>query len=760
MCRFHSAQAKGQLILNTLAGAITAALWLPAQAQQPTIESPEGLETLHVTAHRSERDINDIAASVGVISKELLDKLQPYTLADLFRYEPGVQVEKSGDRHGDASINIRGIGGNRVVILQDGARMPSGFGSAGVDQGRGSFNAFNLERVELLKGPSSALYGSDAIGGVVLLETLDPERLATSSGSTSHSRIGAGYASVDERYHTSFVAASKLGAGYGLIQLDHQGFSERDINSRFDPNPKDGDVNSVLAKWSFDSETLGHWDFIGDYWKQDVDNTLNTNIGPVAGPPGTAITSSVASDESHRWHLGVHNTLQQTLGLDLLHWQLDYQESDYEQREDELQQNPGSNFPPIPASAQRTLEHEQFEQQQWSFSLRGERQWGDHTTVAGVDLLHKSFTRPVDRTIVDEINGTVSKSGAGVTYPGKSFPDTDIEQWGLYLQDQWVLSDKLDLIMGIRYDSFRSSPNADAAYDNFNPSGTDVESRSDDRWSPNVGMTYQLTREQQLYASYQTGFRAPPVDDQFISRAILIPVPGVPHEVLPNSDLGPETSKGFELGWRWNSRVLSASLAHYRTTYEDFIDSRTIGYRELAPIFVGPTAIRQIQYMNVDEVEIKGFEFKSRLHLNQWLQLPWQAHLNLTANVIEAENEDTGLGLNSVGPDTLTFGLDLNNPDATLGISWYLRAVASADDAEPLVQRGQPLPAFEPPGYSVHDLTLVWSPNPKLRVDATVYNLFDKKFWGAHAKGDNANGDLDAKAQPGRNFSVNLSYSF
>ncbi len=741
--------------------------WIPvvmisinsAVAEESISDSVE-LTVIQVTAHRLEQDINDIPASVSVIENEDIQRLQPYSQSDLFRYEPGITIEKSGSRHGDGNINIRGIGGNRVIILQDGVRMPKGFGSAGVDQGRGSINALNLERVEVLKGPASALYGSDALGGVVLYETLDPERLVLDNDGLDYLQFSSGYSSVDERYRATITAATEVGDGYGLLQVDHQGFSELDVNSDFDPNPKDGEVNSILAKWSVSTSNNQHWDFIADFWRQEADNKLDTNLVPVSGPPGSAITHSTATDESERWHVGVHHTLEQTLGLDVIHWHLDYQGSLYKQDEEELQQSPGSVFPPIPATSYRTIEEEEFEQQQWSFDFSGQKTIGTHTFVGGLDLLRKDYSRPVDKTIINEINGTSTKVNSGVQYPGKTFPDTQVDQVGVYLQDSWSINERLELLAGIRYDYFKSDPDADEAYNNFNLSGTKISARSEDHWSPHLGTTFDLNNQHQVYANYATGFRAPPVDDQFISRAILIPVAGVPHEVVPNADLGPETSEGYEIGWRWNNAHFNASLAYYDTQYEDFIDSRTIGYRDQPPVYVGATSIRQIQYQNVDEVAISGVEFHSIFHLNSWLDMKWQADLSVGFNLIDAENKVTGEGLNSVGPNTAVLGLSFKNPASTVGFDWFIRAAAEADDAESLERHGQKLTPYEPPGYAVHDVSVFWKPHSKVRIDAAVYNVFDKKYWSANAKGADASGDLDAQAEPGTSFAVNLSYQF
>lgn len=721
---------------------------LKATAAEST--EKQTMEEISVTAHRIDTLLKEVPASVGVITRKDIQQLQPNKLSELFRYEPGVNVEQSGSRHGEANINIRGIGGNRVLILKDGVRMPDGFGSAGTDQGRGSFSAFNLGRVEVLKGPASALYGSDALGGVVLLKSLDAQSLVEQNEGETVMQFSGGYNSVDERSRGSFLAASELGAGYGLLQIEGQSFSETDINGNFQPNPKDANSQSLLAIWAHQPTDEQRWEWLVNLWQQEADNRLNTNLGPISGPPGSAITEALAKDESTRWHVGVRHEVDNLAWLDKLKWQLDYQSSGYDQTESEKQE---SRFTAI-----QILEQEEFEQKQWSANLQIEKALGDHSLVTGIDLSQRELTRPVDRQQIDLRTGEVSRNYAGVNYPGKTYPDTDIEQYGVYLQDVYRPTDAWRLVAGVRFDYYSSSPSVDEAYANFNTSNTQIDSRSDSKWSPYLGVTYLLSDTAELYASATTGFRAPPVDDQFISRAILIPVPGVPHEVVPNNELDPETSKGFELGWRWQGERLSLQAAYYQNQYKDFIDSKTIGYRAQAPVFIGPTSIRQIQYQNLEEVHISGIELGAQLNLPDLLPNNWNSYVKVAANVIDGEDQSTKRGLNSVGPHNATVGFHANNAAENLGFAWHMRVSDKADDAEPLRFRGQSLPSFEPPGYSVHDFSFFWKPTRQINVDLSLYNLFDKRYWSAHEKGANAAGNLEATLASGRSVALTLSY--
>lgn len=330
-----------------------------ASLMSPFVYADE-IERVEVSASRIQATVNEIPASISVISEEEIKKLNANKLSDLLRYQAGVTVEKSGHRHGEANINIRGIGGNRILVVKDGTVMPDGFGSAGTSQGRGNFDPFNLQQVEILKGPSSALYGSNALGGVVLLNTSDPESLVIRNRGDAYISVNSGYFSEDERSRVGTAIASEVAGGYGLFQAQVQRFSETDINSDFDVNPKDGESQSFLAKWKASTDDYS-LQLIGDYFMQEADNTLNTNIGPVQGPPGTSVTKASADDDSKVWRVGIKHELFELSSIDIVKWQFDYQHSNYQQYEQEQTDNPGSTMPPISGSSLLEEEWEEFE---------------------------------------------------------------------------------------------------------------------------------------------------------------------------------------------------------------------------------------------------------------------------------------------------------------------------------------------------------------------------------------------------------------
>lgn len=139
-------------------------------------EAPTELDRIVVTGTRTERAIADVPNTVDIIDREQMDNRLVRDLKDLFRYEPGISVSSSFGRFGLGDIRIRGLGGNRVRIDTDGIPVSDAFAIGSFSNANRNFvDLDTLKRVEVLRGPGSALYGSDALGGVVAFQTKDPQ---------------------------------------------------------------------------------------------------------------------------------------------------------------------------------------------------------------------------------------------------------------------------------------------------------------------------------------------------------------------------------------------------------------------------------------------------------------------------------------------------------------------------------------------------------------------------------------------------------
>ncbi|HLD65901.1 MAG TPA: TonB-dependent receptor plug domain-containing protein, partial [Pseudomonas sp.] len=137
----------------------------------PAFAAPENalkLADTVITANREAQPRGESTAAVSVFTRADLDRLRPASVPELLKRVPGVQITQSGGRGSDTHLYIRGTNNGQALVLIDGQRIGS------ISAGYASLQALSIEqieRVEVLRGSRSALYGADAIGGVVQIFT-------------------------------------------------------------------------------------------------------------------------------------------------------------------------------------------------------------------------------------------------------------------------------------------------------------------------------------------------------------------------------------------------------------------------------------------------------------------------------------------------------------------------------------------------------------------------------------------------------------
>jgi len=181
------------------------------------------LDQVTISATRQEQSINSVPATVSVQTREDLDRNNVNTIKDLVRYEPGVSVGGAGQRGGISGYNIRGIDGDRILTQVDGVEVPDGFFNGPYAKTQRNYvDPEIVKRVEILRGPASVLYGSNAIGGAVSYYTLDPDDIIK-PGKDVGARLKTGYSSADESWLKSATVAGRTDQFDGLLH-----YSQRD----------------------------------------------------------------------------------------------------------------------------------------------------------------------------------------------------------------------------------------------------------------------------------------------------------------------------------------------------------------------------------------------------------------------------------------------------------------------------------------------------------------------------------------------------
>ena len=244
-----------------------------------------------------------------------------------------------------------------------------------------------------------------------------------------------------------------------------------------------------------------------------------------------------------------------------------------------------------------------------------------------------------------------------------------------------------------------------------------------------------MTDEYTLFGQYAHGFRAPPYDNANFAFSN----PGYGYEILPNANLKPETSDGFEAGLRGGyADGSSFSLSGFYNTYEDFIDTVFVGF--------SGGGLMQFQYQNLSEVTIYGAEARGEYRfLPEWA-------LRGSVAYAHGEDDDTGAPIDSVDPVKAVAGL------AYEGDVWGSQLVATHAWRHDRVTAGN----FEAPSYTVVDFMAYYEMSERFTLNAGIFNIFDEEYYNSQDVSGLAAGSaiVGRYAQPGRNFGVNATIKF
>ncbi len=724
--------------------AACAGAWASAAGAQPSAPSLEPVEVVGI-AHRIERRIDETPASVSIITREDLERTAAVNVRDALRYEPGVTVEASAGRFGLGDISIRGIGGNRVLYILDGIRLPDSyrvgrFASAS----RSQFDLALLRRIEILRGPGSALYGSDALGGVIALTTLEPAEFLGTEGAAG-GEAGASFASVADRLAGSLVLAGEtgplqalFGAQYGSGgEIDNQGSIDVVGRSRTVPDPQTARNRSLLGKFVVNGSA--RWRLVLEDNVQDVHtDVLSLN------PQSSRTVSLTGDDSAERSRASIDVDAPGVGPLKRLRALV------YAQRSltinDTVDIRAGTTVAclsaPGPVACRRDVRF-RFEQQESGATVLGEAQGFGHW-LFGVEAARVRYDEMRDGTQTNLNTGEVGTVVGGEPMPTRDFPRTVSDRIGAFVQNEASLADgRAELVTALRFDGFRNDAQSDPVFAAANPGRPVVDSR-DTALSPKLGALFRVTPTTTITAQLAAGFRAPPPADLNLGLSSL----PAGYAVVPNPDLRSERSRAAEIGVRERRPAFDAAFTAFIADYDDLIVSRAPLPCPGDPACV-PGALATFRSQNIASARIYGFEAVAAWRLGG----PW----TLRGSASGARGSDTqrGVPLNAVDPTRVVAGLlyDRAGVAAALQASYVWpkeRVDASAGEL------------FAPPGYTVVDLTANWQLANRLRLSAGVFNLFDAKYWSwSDVRGVVAPGaTIDRYSQPGRNASVLLRFAF
>ncbi|QKS01098.1 TonB-dependent hemoglobin/transferrin/lactoferrin family receptor [Sphingomonas sp. CL5.1] len=742
----------------------TSAAARPLEDAQPAAaagDDGQARDPIVVTGTRIPTPASEVPATVTVIDAgQIADQLAG-DIKDLVRFEPGVSVRRAPTRFGAAlgatgrdansGFNIRGLEGNRVLIQVDGVRVPDGFEFGAQSAGRGDYVDLGIVKsVEILRGPASALYGSDGLAGAVSFTTSDPADFLKDRDYGGLAR--AAYDSSDDQFAETGIVAGRSGQWSAMIAYTRRdgheyktdGSNDAPNASRTAANPQDTRSNAVLGKivWAPDNHnrirlTYDHYD---DHVATDVLSGIAVPPSPPAVLPATAVIGLTARDRTSRDRAALDWRWQGDGFIDFAQLTGWYQWAKNRQFSAEDRNT----------AADRTRINT-FDNRVWGVSaeLRSAFTAGGmvNTLAYGGDL---SVTRQSGMR-----DGTVPSPPD--VFPTRAFPPTDYTLGGVYLADTVeLLGGALRLFPAVRFDYYKLTPKPDALTPAM-PSARQDGSRV----SPKLGALLSIAPGANIFVNYAQGFKAPsPTQvNQFFSN------PAYGYTSVPNPDLRPETSETWEAGVRIGSDAIRFAATAFTGSYKGFIDQEVVG----GSFTPGDPAV--YQFINLNRVRIKGAE--GSLTLADTRGFSGRMAISYSEGTV-TDPDGVKSPLASIDPLKLVMGVGYDDPGKRFGGQLVMTHSARKEASDAVGVCGG-APCYRPGAFTILDATAYLKLGEMVTVRAGVFNLLDARYaWWSDVRGlamtavtpptspatytDPA--VAGAYTQPGRNASVSISVRF
>jgi len=683
-----------------------------------------------VTATKTQLEKKEVPQSVEVITEQKIKELGAYSVQDALRLANNIDVQDNGMTGNQ--VQMRGNSTMHTLILVDGKRMAA-------ENTQSSKNAYELkrinisdvERIEIIRSNGSALYGSDAIGGVI--------NIITKKSTTPSISVNMHTGTKDEA--TSFMYSSgkqgklslKIGGGIEKVRKLDSG-----VYKNYSKNTTTGAVTSTDASstnmygtrrflntglsYAFDDNHSLDFDmnFMREQLKSfswssmatDYTETQMTTLlgflrkqAIAGGAPAAMVNSQVFVNgllkkgytmEQLNASMPDPTTIKKypqlsshfydntrsdySLGYNGKDGKHDYNFRTYFS---ELRKDNTSWYKNLNTNADKFVDFDQNNYKQLVVEGKDSYKMDDNNTL--------TFGAEYKKDIM---NGTHLK-GRGtdqhdVTVNGKSKTSSEVssETAAVYLQNEWKIGDKLLLIPAVRIDH----------HDSF---GTHT--------SPKLGATYKLSENARVKANWGKGYRAPTLYELY-SQMEKVGMAPMPVNVIGNPDLQPEESTNFDFGFEAEKGKVNGKVTYYHNKIKNMIDGGDYDPDKLAQNIIWS------KYINRGEVEIKGLESEIGYNFDEH----WS--VRGVYNYLDAKDLETGDRLayraRHNGLIQLTYTDAKENPlTVNLYNRYYFNYHQSNTDG---YQQDY--------SYSITGLTVSKQFNKNYRVYAGVDNIFNKSF--------------------------------
>jgi hemoglobin/transferrin/lactoferrin receptor protein len=712
----------------------TSFITLPAVYAEEFEDNVEDVEIIVISASRIEKKLKDVAGSISVVTSKDLENHVISDMSQLFKYDPSVTV--TGSVGGAQNFTVRGMGGDRVLMIKDGMRMNEGYGANGLNDivGRGFIETDTLEQVEVAKGAASSLYGSDALAGIVVFTTKDA-RDYLDDGERFAGDVKLGYNSDGEQNNIGATLVLETGAFEHLLNVNVREGEEQ--QNYYNTKPAlDISSTSVLFKSKFNINDKDYFSFTADLWQQDVDGFVaNGLLDYFRGLSGYDIVNENSSSkkDNKSFQLQYHNEsgtfLYDTANVSI--YTNSTEQTDIEYGQMDIDANFGYPLVELRDMWKTSV----YEQDTIGFLSNASIKLNAMNTLGyGLDIEKSTSTRTENKLY--SVEGTPK---IGYPQSTEKFPETEIFRAGFFVNDEIsLLDDKLLITPGARFDTYDMDPKGATKDD-----GSAYKSYDENQVSLNLGALYKFNEMAVVFAQYGQGFKVPSYDLAYIDHDNSL----YGYKVIPaDDDLAPEESDNFELGLRGHQGNLIYNAAVFYSQYDKFLEVSFVGTEKYTSPYGGPaTDIDLFQYQNIDAVTIKGAELGLQYLLGD--------NISLYANAAyqDGTDDDTGEYIQSISPLSGNVGVNYDNEN------WSTELIINWADKMDKVNDGEVKLA----GYGSVDWLFNTQIIDDLKFNLLITNIFDKEYVQFNnVAGHAENSSLNFSTESGREITATIKYSF
>lgn len=555
-------------------------------------EQPFALDPSIITATGMRESLLLSPASITRLDRYDIERTPVADAVELFRDIPGVSLEDS-NTPGMKRISIRGESSRRVAIKIDGQTMTdhSTYGTPLL------IDPAMIERIEVIRGPSSVINGSNAIGGVV--------NIITRGGGDKplEAHAGAGYYSATQGYRSSAgLGGSANGFDYRLAVSRSEHADRRTPDGTLDPSDYENESVSAHLGYRWANQQLA-------LKAEQFNLSANTWTDPA---PGERLSLAFPQRDQTRYAFFYQ-------AEDVTSWLSRLSLDGFQRQVDRTFTNSVA-ISGIPSVEVDNLAVDDLRTR--GLALKAEMDlFANQPTLAGIEYLQ------------DQLDADKQTAASTLIRPGlppvntsrSSVQEAEQRTLSAFVQQRWQFAPDWIGHLGGRYYVVESDLNRST-----DRSPTDSR---DERWLGSLGLVHQLSNNWSMRATYAGGYSYPTLTQLFSVAT------GGNDVHYGNAELKPELARTLELGVRHESSLAALDVALYRTDAKDYIDRQRLSVTPEGFLPPSSARLRQWQYVNVDEARSHGLEVA--LEWRGDLPVKPHASINLARRTLQFGNNNS-----------------------------------------------------------------------------------------------------------------------